>query len=34
MADGFLTRGSGIDGIERECNFDQLFWSFYGGHGI
>ena len=36
VADGFLPGTSDVDGIERQCNLDELFWGDDGvvGHGL
>ena len=34
MADAFLTRGGGVDGIQRQGDFDEFSGGFDGGHCV
>ena len=34
VPDGFFARGGGVDGVQRQGRFYQLFGAFYGLHGL
>ncbi len=34
VADGFFARGGGVDGVQRQGDFDEFFGGFDGGHGV